>query len=103
MIVKLKGFIEFCGDDYIDLDVNGVIFRVFISNKSIKKIFPSDSLVSIFVYEIIKENERLFFGFTQYEEREIFSDLLCVQGVGCLLYTSPSPRDATLSRMPSSA
>ena len=24
-------------------------------------------------------------------------------GVSCLLYTSPSPRDATLSRMPSSA
>ena len=26
-----------------------------------------------------------------------------VEGDGCLLYTSPSPRDATLSRMPSSA
>ena len=26
-----------------------------------------------------------------------------VNRVGCLLYTSPSPRDATLSRMPSSA
>ena len=26
-----------------------------------------------------------------------------VQVIGCLLYTSPSPRDATLSRMPSSA
>ena len=25
------------------------------------------------------------------------------QSVSCLLYTSPSPRDATLSRMPSSA
>ena len=25
------------------------------------------------------------------------------QDIGCLLYTSPSPRDATLSRMPSSA
>ena len=25
------------------------------------------------------------------------------QGYACLLYTSPSPRDATLSRMPSSA
>ena len=25
------------------------------------------------------------------------------QNIGCLLYTSPSPRDATLSRMPSSA
>ena len=26
-----------------------------------------------------------------------------LQAVACLLYTSPSPRDATLSRMPSSA
>ena len=29
--------------------------------------------------------------------------LLDAEGYGCLLYTSPSPRDATLSRMPSSA
>ena len=82
MIVKLKGFIEFCGEEYIDLDVNGIVFRVFISNKSINKIYPSESLISIFVYEIIKENERLFFGFLKYQEREIFSDLLSVQGVG---------------------
>ena len=27
----------------------------------------------------------------------------CAEAVSCLLYTSPSPRDATLSRMPSSA
>ena len=26
-----------------------------------------------------------------------------VEAIGCLLYTSPSPRDATTSRMPSSA
>ena len=36
------------------------------------------------------------------------SHTLAVRGgvgpnAGCLLYTSPSPRDATLSRMPSSA
>ena len=28
---------------------------------------------------------------------------MCMQSFNCLLYTSPSPRDATLSRMPSSA
>ena len=28
---------------------------------------------------------------------------LVAKACGCLLYTSPSPRDATLSRMPSSA
>ena len=31
-------------------------------------------------------------------------DIIAAQGSNiCLLYTSPSPRDATLSRMPSSA
>ena len=29
--------------------------------------------------------------------------MLCAESADCLLYTSPSPRDATLSRMPSSA
>ena len=31
------------------------------------------------------------------------SEKYLINGLGCLLYTSPSPRDATLSRMPSSA
>ena len=30
-------------------------------------------------------------------------DFMASRGIDCLLYTSPSPRDATLSRMPSSA
>ena len=33
----------------------------------------------------------------------VWSKLIGSQTYGCLLYTSPSPRDATLSRMPSSA
>ena len=35
-------------------------------------------------------------------EREVY-DMFGITFDGCLLYTSPSPRDATLSRMPSSA
>ena len=31
------------------------------------------------------------------------SNWILKQSLNCLLYTSPSPRDATLSRMPSSA
>ena len=34
----------------------------------------------------------------------LMEDQVCaLKLLGCLLYTSPSPRDATLSRMPSSA
>ena len=42
----------------------------------------------------------------QFERRDIIKGLTAVPAVllyACLLYTSPSPRDATLSRMPSSA
>ena len=36
-------------------------------------------------------------------KKEIDSIIKHSRGYTCLLYTSPSPRDATLSRMPSSA
>ena len=82
MIVKLKGFIDFCSIDFIDLDVNGVVYRVHIPQKNIEKIVDKSSQVSINVFEILKENERLFFGFLNSSDRELFSDLLTVQGVG---------------------
>ena len=44
------------------------------------------------------------------EGDEIGEEIICTKeelvncsGLACLLYTSPSPRDSTLSRMPSSA
>ena len=43
-----------------------------------------------FLLELLKEH-----GFTEV--------MVNVSHLACLLYTSPSPRDATLSRMPSSA
>ena len=48
----------------------------------------------------------LYLGYHYYDQTGVFSfllsDLLRLD-LSCLLYTSPSPRDATLSRMPSSA
>ena len=52
-------------------------------------------------------NEPQFQG--HFPERPLMPGVLIVEsmaqvgGIICLLYTSPSPRDATLSRMPSSA
>tara|TARA_B100000029_G_scaffold515613_1_gene623526 strand:+ start:910 stop:1509 length:600 start_codon:yes stop_codon:yes gene_type:complete len=82
MIVKLKGYIDYFSDEFIDIDVQGIVYRVFTSKKNIEIINGLSSIVTLFVYELIKENERLFFGFIDSEEREIFSDLLTVQGVG---------------------
>ena len=82
MIVKLKGNIENFDENFIDLDVNGVVYRVLMSNKSISKMGAVGSYVTIFIYEIRKEDSRIFAGFLKEEERETFGDLLSVQGVG---------------------
>ena len=40
---------------------------------------------------------------TNYTRKQLNEDGCCVLPNFCLLYTSPSPRDGLLSRMPSSA
>ena len=40
---------------------------------------------------------------TRHRAHDVIEDMLARSNISCLLYTSPSPRDATLSRMPSSA
>ena len=63
MIVKLKGNIENFDENFIDLDVNGVVYRVLMSNKNISKMGAVGSYVIIFIYEIRKEDSRIFAGF----------------------------------------
>ena len=38
MIVKLKGFIEDWFEDFVDLDVKGVVYRVFVPKKNINRV-----------------------------------------------------------------
>ena len=59
------------------------------------------ALVKVVRDEITKNARRLKVGNDKLEKDDVLAGLTAV--VTCLLYTSPSPRDATLSRMPSSA
>ena len=58
------------------------------------------------VKQVAAKGARVVINYTKSEkearETEAVCDYLGVETI-CLLYTSPSPRDATLSRMPSSA
>ena len=72
-------------DPFEESSPDNPLRQVIINTHSPKVVreIPEQSLVYIELKEFIKNNK------TRYK--------------GCLLYTSPSPRDATLSRMPSSA
>ena len=60
-----------------------------------KKVFPAGSIIPAngFLVIIVDDTSESGFGLSSNGERVWF----------CLLYTSPSPRDRTRSRMPSSA
>ena len=62
--------------------------------------------------EVSKNPDGMLLRSHNLANEDLDSNLLCIARAGagtnnipirCLLYTSPSPRDATLSRMPSSA
>ena len=60
---------------------------------SVNLINPTDFQLNKFLYKNIGKKHKWVDRLSWSEEKWI----------NCLLYTSPSPRDATLSRMPSSA
>ena len=82
MIVKLKGKIDNYSDNFIDIDVRDVVYRVLMTSSNVEFFKEITAEVEIFIYEIIKEDSRTFIGFKDFKEREVFSDLLTVQGVG---------------------
>ena len=64
-------------------------------------IFPTETVYGI---GSNAENEDAVKLIYQVKKRPFHNPLIChFADMSCLLYTSPSPRDATLSRMPSSA
>ena len=68
---------------------------------SIEEIFEAGLvLVGSEVKSLRMNKANIAESYASAEEGEIF---LINSNIPCLLYTSPSPRDATLSRMPSSA
>ena len=82
MIVKLKGFIEKIHEDSVDLDVSGVVFRIFLSTRDLESIKKINDKIVINIHEMLRDDCRYFFGFLQLDEKSIFEDLIKVPGVG---------------------
>ena len=55
------------------------------------------------IQNFISKDEEIFLFCRSGNRSGKAQKILVAEGYTCLLYTSPSPRDATLSRMPSSA
>lgn len=82
MISQIFGKIEFRGDKFVILDVSGVGYKVFCSEKTLKEL-PKDGEVKIFTHLILREGETIeLYGFLNYDELDLFEKLLGVSGIG---------------------
>ena len=81
MISFLRGRVEDKEEDYIDLNVNSVGYRIYMSKPSIEKI-EEDKEVKILTYMRVLQDDVSLFGFLNKEEKNMFELLLSVGGVG---------------------
>jgi Holliday junction DNA helicase RuvA len=81
MISFLRGRVEEKQEDYIDLNVNSVGYRVYMSKPSIEKI-EEDKEVKVLTYMRVLQDDVSLFGFLNKEEKNMFELLLSVGGVG---------------------
>ncbi|WP_370931361.1 Holliday junction branch migration protein RuvA [Bartonella sp. DGB1] len=81
MIGKLTGTIDVIYDDYIILDVAGVGYRIFCSNKSLSSL-EAKSKYSFFIETYIREDIIRLYGFKTKLEQDWFVILQSIPGVG---------------------
>lgn len=82
MIGKLKGTLEHIFDDHILVDVHGVSYVVFISNRLRASLPAVGEALSLFIETHVREDAIRLFGFATRVEQEWFCMLQNVPGVG---------------------
>ena len=82
MIGKLKGLVDGFGDDYVHLDVGGVVYEAFCSSKTLAALPQVGHTAVLQVEMIVREDMIRLYGFATPEEKAWFTTLLTVQGVG---------------------
>ena len=91
-------FSEVLADNGIQ-PVIGCQLPVSAKEVDLKKLRATDQLSML----LLAKNEIGYRNLMELSSRFFLNNAYRSEGISCLLYTSPSPRDATLSRMPSSA
>ena len=81
MIEFLKGKVAFKAEDYVVIEVNNVGYKVFMSKVSIDKI-EENSILKIFTYMRVLQDDISLFGFLSNEELNMFELLITVGGIG---------------------
>jgi len=82
MIGRLKGLVEAFGDDFVLIDVHGVVYEVFCPSRTLSALPRVGEATVLHIEMMVREDLIRLYGFANESEKAWFNVLLSVQGVG---------------------
>ena len=82
MFAYIKGSLEMKSSGYIVIDINGLGYKIFMSQSNIDTIGELHDIVKVFTYVKVREDDISIYGFKTQEELKMFELLISVSGVG---------------------
>ena len=82
MIGKLTGIVDYIGSDHAMIDVRGVGYIVFVSERTRMSMPRQGEPVALYTDMLVREDIMQLFGFTSLFEKEWYRLLISVQGIG---------------------
>ena len=82
MFAYIKGSLEMKSSGYIVIDINGLGYKIFMSQNNIDSIGELHNIIRVFTYVKVREDDISIFGFKTQEELKMFELLISVSGVG---------------------
>ena len=79
MFEYIKGLVTRTVANYVVIDCNGVGYKIYTPNPYK---FKEGEESTAYVYNYIREEENVLYGFTTEDERELFLKLISVKGLG---------------------
>lgn len=82
MFAYIKGILEIKESNYIVIDINGLGYKVFMSQNNIDNIGNIGDSVKVYTYVRVREDDISIYGFITQEQLKMFELLISVSGVG---------------------
>ena len=82
MFAYIKGSLKMKSSGYIVIDINGLGYKIFMSQNNIDSIGELHNIIKVFTYVKVREDDISIFGFKTQEELKMFELLISVSGVG---------------------
>ena len=82
MFAYIKGILEEKENNYVVIDINGLGYKIFMSQNNIDSIGNIGEVVKVYTYVRVREDDISIYGFLTKEQLKMFELLISVSGVG---------------------